>query len=197
MSEEPILKTQLNRRKKVVTDVVIACILLFILAFFYFLTNVWLSVHLVRNVSMQPTLVDGDIVWADDLAKPTHGDVIIFAYDEDTDYVKRVIATEGDTLYFEKVGERYLVYIKYKGKEIRELLNEPYLEEGTITTYKTNPTYVVKEGELFVMGDNRAESYDSRDFGAITEEQVKGVVHNFFIKIKGFTKKVYGANLSR
>ena len=96
MSEEPILNTQLNRRKKVVTDVVIACILLFILAFFYFLTNVWLSVHLVRNVSMQPTLVDGDIVWADDLAKPTHGDVIIFAYDEDTDYVKRVIATEGD-----------------------------------------------------------------------------------------------------
>lgn len=197
MSEEPIINTQLNKRKKVVTDVVIACILLFILAFFYFLTNVWLSVHLVRNVSMQPTLIDGDIVWADDLAKPTHGDVIIFAYDEDTDYVKRVIATEGDTLYFEKVGEKYLVYIKYKGQEIRELLNEPYLEEGTITTYKSNPTYVVKEGELFVMGDNRAESYDSRDFGAIKQEQVKGVVHNFFIKIKGFTKKVYGANLSR
>ena len=195
MSQE-VLNQQPNKRKKIIGDVIVACILLLTLAFSYFATNVWLSVHLVKNVSMKPTLLDGDVVFADKLATPRRGDVVIFAYDEDVDYVKRVIATEGDTIYFEKNGDTYSVYIKYKGKELKELLKEPYLEEGVITTYKSAPVFVLGEGELFVMGDNREDSYDSRDFGPIKEDQVKGVVNNFFIAIKGFSTAIYSNGCS-
>ncbi len=193
MSDDKIVNGQLNKRKNVILDVVVIALLIFILFFVYFATNVWLSVHVVKNVSMQSTLLDGDVVFADKLATPKRGDVVIFEYDTNVDYVKRVIATEGDTIYFEKEGDEYKVYIQYNGKVMRELLNEPYLDEGTITTYVSKPIYVVGEDELFVMGDNRGDSYDSRDFGTIKQTQVKGVVHNFFISIKGFTKLIYGS----
>lgn len=194
MSDEKIVNGQLNKRRNVILDVIVIALLIFTLFFVYFATNVWLSVHVVKNVSMQSTLLDGDIVFADKLANPKRGDVVIFEYDTNVDYVKRVIATEGDTIFFEKEGDEYKVYVKYSGEDVRVLLDEPYLDEGTITSYKSAPTYVVGEGELFVMGDNREESYDSRDFGTINQTQVKGVVHNFFISIKGFTKVLYGKN---
>lgn len=193
MSEENnVIETQLNKRKKVVGDIIIIAILILVLAFLYFATNVWLSVHLVRNVSMQSTLNDGDVVLADKLATPRRGEVVIFKYDEKTDYIKRVIAVEGDTLYFEKKGGVSVVYIKYKGNDLREVLEEPYLDEGTITEYFGDKTTIlIGEGEYFVMGDNRAESYDSRDFGVIKEEQIKGVVHNLFILTKGVNKLIF------
>ena len=194
MSEETINDSQVNKQKKIKRDVVVIVILLLSLLTAYFVTNVWLSVHIVKNVSMRTTLNDGDIIWADKLASPKRGEVVIFAYDEDTDYVKRVIAVEGDTLYFDKKGDKYEVYIKYKGNDLKELLEEPYLSEGVITACTTNSTFVIQEGEVFVMGDNREESYDSRDFGPIKEEQIKGVVHNFFIDIKDFTKSIYSSS---
>ncbi len=195
MNEENMLEQQLNKRKKVISDIVIILILLFVLAFLYFSTTFWISVHVVKNVSMQTTLSDGDIVLADKLATPKRGEVIIFKYDEDTDYIKRVIATEGDTLYFEKKGGEWVVYIKYKGEDLKEVLNEPYLKEGTITDYRgTTASIIVGENEFFVMGDNREESYDSRDFGSIKKEQVKGVVHNFFIQTKGINKLLFNSS---
>ena len=197
MNDETINENQLNRKNKIKKDIVIIAILIVALLLAYFATNVWLSVHIVKNVSMQNTLNDGDIIWADKIASPKRGEVVIFAYDEDTDYVKRVIAVEGDTLYFDKKGDKYEVYIKYKGNDLKELLEEPYLSEGVITACTTNSTFVIQEGEVFVMGDNREESYDSRDFGPIKKEQIKGVVHNFFISIKGFTKSIYSSSCAK
>ncbi|MBO5850831.1 MAG: signal peptidase I [Clostridia bacterium] len=192
MNEENMMDKQLNKPKKVIGDIIVVVSLLLVLALLYLATNFWLSVHVVKNVSMQTTLNDGDIVLADKFATPKHGNVIIFKYDDDTDYIKRVIATEGDTLYFEKKNGEWVVYIKYKGEALREVLNEPYLKEGTITEYRgTSASIVVGEDELFVMGDNREESYDSRDFGLIKKEQVKGVVHNFFIYTKGVNKLIF------
>ncbi|MBR5439515.1 MAG: signal peptidase I [Clostridia bacterium] len=197
MSDETINENQLNRKNKIKKDIAIIAILIGALLLAYFATNVWLSVHIVKNVSMQNTLNDGDIIWADKIASPKRGEVVIFAYDEDTDYVKRVIAVEGDTLYFDRKGDEYVVYIKYKGNDLKELLEEPYLSEGVITACTTNSTFVIQEGEVFVMGDNREESYDSRDFGPIKKEQIKGVVHNFFIDIKDFTKSIYSSSCAK
>ncbi len=191
--EPELLITEENAQKKFRSDVTFIATLIALLIFTFFVTNVWLSVYKVQNVSMENTLFNDDIVLADKLAPIHRGDVVIFKYSADKDYVKRVIATEGDKIIFEqdkKTGE-YCVYIIYKGEVIRQKLVEPYVKEGGFTEYRGKPSYVVGEDEIFVMGDNRLESYDSRDFGCVKKSQVKGVVHEVFIKMRGVTKFLF------
>lgn len=84
-------------------------------------------------------------------------------------YIKRVIAVGGDTL---KITEDGRVVLN------GELLEESYLPDGT-TTPITGDYYDLKvpEGCVFVMGDNRAASRDSREFGVVPLDKVEGIVH--------------------
>ncbi len=83
-------------------------------------------------------------------------------------YVKRVIALEGEHIFISEEGE---VYID------DELLEEPYLNES-VKTIRSGDFYdlVVPEDCVFVMGDNRAESADSRSFGAVPINKIEGNV---------------------
>lgn len=94
-----------------------------------------------------------------------------------TSYIKRVIATEGEHVTIKDNK----VYIN--GKELKE----DYLPEGTITT-SLNGLFVdltVPEGCVYVLGDNREHSTDSRRFGCIPMDKVEGVV---LIRIFPFNK---------
>lgn len=84
-------------------------------------------------------------------------------------YVKRVIAVGGDSIKITENGEVYL-----NG----ELLEEEYLSHD-VTTPITGPYYdlVVPDGYVFVMGDNRTASKDSREFGVVPLDKVEGKVH--------------------
>lgn len=84
-------------------------------------------------------------------------------------YIKRVIAVAGDTI---KITEEGVVYLN------GEVLKEEYLPEGTLTPI-TGPYYSlqVPEGYVFVMGDNREVSQDSRNFGLIPLDKVEGIVN--------------------
>ncbi|MBR5227645.1 MAG: signal peptidase I [Clostridia bacterium] len=84
-------------------------------------------------------------------------------------YIKRVIAVGGDKLFISEQGE---VFIN------DELLEETYLTEGLKTT-RTGEYYelVVPENHVFVMGDNREGSMDSRVFGVVPLEKIDGKVH--------------------
>ncbi|MCX7793642.1 MAG: signal peptidase I [Thermodesulfovibrionales bacterium] len=106
------------------------------------------------------------------LRKPQRGDIIVFKYPEDPsrDFIKRVIAVEGDL-----IEERNkIVYIN------GQPLNEPYVLH-TDRNYR-NPfeprdnfgPYIVPKNKLFVMGDNRDQSYDSRYWGYVDLKDVKG-----------------------
>lgn len=107
------------------------------------------------------------------LNKPERGDIIVFRYpeDPDRDFIKRVIAIEGDIIYG-KNGEVFL-----NGKK----LNEPYIQH-TDKNYKTNPIeprdnfgpFLVPKDKYFVMGDNRDQSYDSRFWGYVDFKMIKG-----------------------
>lgn len=172
-----------------------------LLLFFYFVAQFWVSISVVKMNSMCDTLMENDKLITDRLAKPNRGDIIVFSYDENTDYIKRVIAVEGQTVYNDKKGNVYLEYTNKNGKIVTEKLEESYLKENSITYKNLCAYYIneetslfrveVKKGELFVMGDNRLVSVDSREFGVISTSQVNGVVHQFWVDNKDITTKIF------
>lgn len=93
------------------------------------------------------------------------GDIVVFDHpEEQITYVKRVIATGGEMIEI----KQNKVYIN--GKPIEEnYLKKPQQMEDF-------PPTKVPEGSIFVLGDNRVESYDSRDFGIVQTEWVKGII---------------------
>ena len=131
--------------------------------------NFVVELYVVDGPSMQPTLLDGERLvvnkfiyhWRD----PIKSEVVIFRYprDHSRDFIKRVIAVGGDTIEI-KDGH---VYVN------DALVNEDYISEKTRTEY---PKQTVPEGTLFVCGDNRRNSLDSRfpDVGFVPLELVKG-----------------------
>lgn len=140
----------------------------------FLITNFVLSSTRVEGNSMASTLVDGDRLFiAKRGAKPSkleRGDIIVFhAPDENKDYIKRLIAFPHEYVQIDEG----LVYIN--GKR----LDEPYT--GTAYTHTSDQKeWYVGEGQVFVLGDNRAEgaSRDSRAFGPIEASAIKG--HAFF-----------------
>lgn len=129
------------------------------------------QVYSIPSLSMFPTLQESDRVLVSKLdTTPERGDVVVFdrgepkALPDDPDrLIKRVIGLPGDRI--ETRSGR--VYIN------GTIAAEPYLPAGTRTD-RVAPT-VVGQGEYFVMGDNRANSHDSRDFGTINRQRIVGV----------------------
>lgn len=123
----------------------------------------------IPSVSMEKTLLVGDRVLVNKRNRDAHvGDIVVFKRPPGEeaaaikDLIKRVIAVEGETV--EAHDGKLLV----NGKE----LAEPYLAPGTVTVM--DQTVTVRRGEVWVMGDNRSQSRDSRFFGAIKKSSIIG-----------------------
>lgn len=121
----------------------------------------------VRGQSMEPTLHTDEYLLVEKISyhvhAPRRGDVVVFRYmgDESENFIKRVIGVPGDTVSI--VSGR--VYIN------SEPLVEPYLLQ---LPRDGMPPTVVPEGKLFVLGDNRLNSNDSRTFGMVGMDEVVG-----------------------
>ena len=132
---------------------------------------------------MVPTLVNGDklIVWGAGYT-PQRGDVVIV--DSYTSYgkplVKRVIAKGGDTVSIDYATGTVAVN--------GEVLQEDYIAEPTYLGYDVTFPYTVPEGTVFVMGDNRNQSLDSRStyVGCIDERDILGRVLLCFMPFTDF-----------
>lgn len=129
----------------------------------------------VEGTSMLNTLHPGDRVLVNRLSyhlhDPRRGDVVVLHRLEGTsgerDLIKRVIALPGEVVDIRDC----MVYIDNR------LLEEPYLDPTIASCTLPNGTtfpYVVPSGDVFVMGDNRPGSGDSRSFGAIDEDNLVG-----------------------
>jgi signal peptidase I len=142
------------------------CVRTFLLAAFY-----------IPSASMVSTLEEGDRVLVNKLSYRLHdvnrGDIVVFERPPSepdngiVDYIKRVIALPGETV---GAVDNQLYITGTDGQ--RRPLEEGYLDEGTVTL-DFGPE-VVPAGHVFVMGDNRAVSIDSRSFGAIPESSIVG-----------------------
>ena len=126
----------------------------------------------VSGSSMFPTLHDGDKMLVSNLLyKPKAGDVVVFKtdnYDPDRALVKRVIATEGEEISID--FDRGIVYINGLPVE------EDYIAELTKTKLDFIGPQTVPEGCMFVMGDNRNASTDSRkkEIGMVDSRMLLG-----------------------
>lgn len=120
----------------------------------------------VDGYSMEPTLHSGEFVIVNKLAyklgEPQRGDVIVFRYprDPEQEYIKRVIGLPGEHVRIAS-GE---VFVN------DQLIDEPYIAAEP----NYNDTWIVPEGTLFVLGDNRNRSSDSHNWGAVPIEYVIG-----------------------
>jgi signal peptidase I len=129
----------------------------------------------VDGNSMNPTLQNNDSLWVDKISykigDPKRFDVIIFDYDENTDYVKRIIGLPGEKVRIDQDGN---IYIN------DEILEENYGNERIRSTNigRASQTIMLGEDEYFVLGDNRNNSSDSRyaDVGNVKREDIVGKV---------------------
>ena len=144
-------------------SILIALVIAFVIRYFI------VELYLVDGPSMRPTLQSAERLVVNKFIyrfrAPERGEILVFRYPKDPsrDFIKRVIAVPGDTIEI-KDGR---VFVN------QQLMKEPYILSKTRGDY---PLTTIPEGHIFVMGDNRNNSEDSRfaDVGFVPYELVKG-----------------------
>jgi signal peptidase I len=186
--EAPVEVIVPTRRKSLVREYAEAILIAVLLALV--IRQCGVQAFTIPSGSMMDTLLVGDYILVNKflfgaelpftdlhlpgLRKPEHGDIVVFKYpnDETRDFIKRIVAVGGDTV--QVVDNRVVL----NGR----LIDEPYIRPGSIPTapsthcgylYGCEAT-VVPQGAYFVMGDNRDNSQDSRYWGFVRREKIRG-----------------------
>jgi len=133
-----------------------------------------LQPFLVEGQSMEPNFHDKEFLLVDRVSykfnQPQRGEVIIFRFPKNTaeDYIKRIIGLPGENVRIEN-GHIFINNL---------LLNESYLPPNTKTDVAINPSntldLTLQPGEYFVLGDNRNNSSDSREWGTVPAQNIIG-----------------------
>ncbi|MCM3710237.1 signal peptidase I [Sporosarcina luteola] len=146
--------------------IVVACVLVFAIRHFLF------SPVIVSGQSMEPTFESENRVIISKIHKLDHFDLVVFhAPGSQEDYIKRVIGLPGDTVVM-KDDKLFINGKEYEENYIQE--NKERLFEDQKLTEDFEVT--VPDGQLFVLGDNRRNSTDSRIIGCIDQDSVVGKV---------------------
>ncbi len=169
--------------------------ILSVLAIGFLIFSIWLNssyfVVTVDGGSMNDTLHSEDRLYASYSAKAKRGDIVIIDATEHPAFkpsdgserllIKRLIAVEGDSVKCEEG----IVYLKKAGEQTYQKLEEPYLNQTTGDFKEVE----VGAGQIFFLGDNRANSKDAREAGCMNFEDIIGVVPNWAVRNKGAITK--------
>ena len=166
------IETELNRmkyksryrsvlRSTVYTLIVVAAVAILV-------ATLWLPFLRIYGTSMTPTLQDGEIICCVKTSNFETGDIIAFYYNNKI-LVKRVIGQPGDWIDIKEDGTVYINQVE---------LDEPYLVEKAFGECDLELPYQVPEGRIFVLGDHRSTSADSRSsvVGCVAQEQIVGKI---------------------
>lgn len=146
----------------------LAFILFWSILMYFFVKTFVVSVGIVEDISMDPTLAEGGYYLVNHyiyrFARPERGDIVVFQGTESpTELVKRVVGLPGETIRI-RSGHVYI-----NGR----LLDEPYAVGGT---YPDLGPHRIGENVYVVLGDNRPVSNDSRHFGAVPLKNIRGKI---------------------
>jgi len=196
-----IERKQKSKTREYAESLIIAAIIAF------FVRSFFIQAFRIPSSSMEPTLLIGDhllvnrlsyvmkIPFTDkvifNLGDPKKGDVIIFRYpiDPDKDFIKRVIATEGDTIAIKDK----VIYIN--GKKTEDKWG--HYSANVILPEHINPRdnfgpYKVPQNSYFVMGDNRDRSLDSRYWGIVPKDHLVGRALILYFSLNGKPDNILG-----
>lgn len=160
----------------------------FSLAFVVLVFSLIFKIAGVSGVSMENTLnmgvVDEDqkldrLIISDIRYTPKHGDIVVINTSNLGLIIKRVIGVEGDTVNID--FNKHIVYLNGKA------LSEPYTKEPTSLRADTVFPLTVQKGHVFVMGDNRNNSHDSR-FSDIGQVDVHNIIGKAYFRIYPFSR---------
>jgi signal peptidase I len=177
----------MSKKKSKFREYVEAIILAIVIALF--IRTFVIQAYKIPSGSMKPTLLIGDHILVSKfnygiklpflrttlipVGAPQRGDVIVFIYPEDRskDFIKRLIGLPGDTIEIrnKKIFINGLPYSDKHGVYVDNLVIP-----GAVQPRDNFGPVTVPEGSLFVMGDNRDESYDSRFWGFVSKKDVLG-----------------------
>ncbi len=153
--------------KNAVVEVVVLVVLAFALAM---TTKTYVvEAYEIKGRSMVPTFEDGQrVVVLKLFSEVERGDIVIFSTrdEPEKDLIKRVVALPGERIQIHK-GE-----VRIDG----ESLGEEYIKDQDFGLYDAQIDEYVPEGQIYVLGDNRDDSHDSRRFGSVLRESLKGKV---------------------
>ncbi|MGC9323390.1 MAG: signal peptidase I [Desulfomonilia bacterium] len=178
-----------ERKKSVARDWIEALIVAFVIAMI--IRAFVLQAYRIPSSSMEDTLLKGDHIlatkftygltvpfttkkiWGADRV-PERGDIIIFTFpvNHSMDFVKRVIALPGETI---EIIDKEVFINEQLYKTGTEKYTDPFiLNHGQGKVRDNFGPVTIKPGHVFVMGDNRDQSYDSRFWGQVPLENIKG-----------------------
>ena len=165
--EEELKRERDKRRKKTVFKSTIYT-LATVAAVAVLVATLWLPVLEIYGNSMTPTLQDGEIVFSMKTSDLEPGDIVAFYYNNNI-LVKRVVCGPADWIDIDGDGNVYV-----NGVE----LDEPYLSEKALGDCNIELPYQVPDGKVFVMGDHRSTSVDSRNtsVGCVAYDQIVGKI---------------------
>lgn len=187
----------LNPWLKEIIDFIISVIiaLIIVIPFRFFIAEP----YIVSGASMSPNYETGHYIivnkFVGPVINPDRGDVLVFVppmqrkdswknyfpiIDERVKYIKRVIGMPGETVKI----ENNKVFIKTKESSSFVELKEPYIENDNL---RKNQEVTLAEEEYFMLGDNRGNSYDSEEWGAIIKSDIVGEPMLRLLPLSGFS----------
>ena len=185
------------RRELRSTVRVLAIVAAVVLCFTILFTQIFIGVQVVGS-SMEPTLYGGDYLFVDTTAGIRRGDIVVVETDmhggagETSSYewiIKRVLGLPGDTLY----AQGGVLYRRQAGEAEFSVVEEPYLDaEEPWTVRSSFPEITVPEGQVYLLGDHRNVSEDSRSIGPQPIVRVVGVVTGWSLAAKDFFTGIFG-----
>lgn len=153
------------RRTKDVKSIFIRAIIT--ASFVYLMFNVVFTIAVVNGDSMMPALKEGDILLFLNIGVNYRaGDIALIKSDDGTEYVKRIIAVPNQTVNIDDVSGEVVIN--------ENVLKEPYIYQSTYSKSVVTFPITLGEDEYFVLGDNRANSKDSRNYGSINSKNING-----------------------
>lgn len=139
-----------------------------LLLLIFLLTRVFFGIAVVEGNSMNPNYMDSDLVLFTRVhGTPHRGDVVLVQVDDQV-LIKRVVGLPGEEVYIDQRTGSVMI----NGEELEEDYTQGSTRRNSIEEYPIT----LGEDEYFVLGDNREDSMDSRDYGPVSSAQIEGEI---------------------